>query len=199
MSLVHLNFPIQPQTLAHSTAVYMAFQTMRTAEPFDVNDKVSDQGNPDFLELEDLQARYWLTSTAIRYGDLEFEFKECIISINQEKNIVSTALQGRDGTIKEYISDGDYAITLDAAVINKDGTMQYPIEDLRKLKKLLKIKDALEIQSDLLEVFGIRSAVVSSYFLTQETHSNRQSIQIQLLSDEPYEIKLKDKDYVTVS
>ncbi len=199
MSLVSLNFPIQSQNLAHSTAVYMTFQAMRTARPFKVSEELSDEGNPSFEELEELEARYWLTSAAIRYGDLEFEFKECIISLNQEKNIVSTALQGRDGTIKEYISDGDYAITFDAAVINEDGNMQYPIEDLRKLRKLLKIKDALEVQSDLLEVFGIRSVVVANYFLTQETHSNRQSIQIQLLSDEPYEIQLKDKDYVTVS
>ncbi len=66
---------------------------------------------------------------------------------------------------------------------------------MAELKKFLSIPEALEVQSDFLEIFGIKSAVVKSFGLQQETHSNRQSINIQMLSDEPYEIKLKEDSF----
>ena len=118
-----------------------------------------------------------------------------------EKNIVTTALQGRNGTIKEYISDGDYNISIDAGIstytldYKEDFDIAYPIDAVAELKKFLSIPEALEVQSDFLEIFGIKSAVVKSFGLQQETHSNRQSINIQMLSDEPYEIKLKEDSF----
>ncbi len=105
-------------------------------------------------------------------------------------------MQGRDGTIKEYISDGDYAITIDAAVCSYDEndwekSKAYPIEKLQELITFLKVKDGLEVQSDFLTLFNIHSAVIKTYGMVQETHSNRQSFQIQMLSDTPYEIKIQ--------
>lgn len=137
-----------------------------------------------------------LTSLAFRYKGKTIELLECIITINQEKNIITTPMQGRDGTIKEYISDGDYSITVDAAVCSYDQqnwetSKAYPVEQIKELVEFLKIKDGLELQSDFLTLFDIKSVVVKSYGMLQETHSNRQSFQLQLLSDTPYEIKIK--------
>lgn len=117
-----------------------------------------------------------------------------------EKNIVTTALQGRNGTIKEYVSDGDYNISIDAGVSTyemdkEEGyAFDYPKDAVKELKDILSLPEALEVQSDFLEIFGIKSAVVKAFSLSQETHSNRQSINIQMLSDEPYEIKLKEEN-----
>ncbi|MEG3973465.1 DUF6046 domain-containing protein, partial [Microcoleus sp. herbarium8] len=137
-----------------------------------------------------------LTSLALEYKNKRVELLECIVTINQEKNIVTTPMQGRDGTIKEYISDGDYAITIDAAVnsyneADFENSKAYPKEKLDELIRFFKVKDGLEIQSDFLTLFGIHSAVIKTYGMVQETHSNRQSFQIQMLSDTPYEIKIQ--------
>ena len=121
-----------------------------------------------------------------------------------EKNIVTTALQGRNGPIKEYISDGDYNITIDAGIsnytIDQEGehNIDYPIDAVAELKNILSLPETIEVQSDFLEIFGIKSAVVKSFDLQQETHSNRHSINIQMLSDEPYEIRLKEENDVKV-
>lgn len=185
-----------PENFAKGAAVNLAIRFgMQTAQPFKVSDKISDKGEPTISELKDLEGRAWLTSLAIKHGEKEFVFNECIISIVQEKNIVTTALQGRNGTIKEYISDGDYQITIDAGISdyteeNAD-TMAYPLAEIAKVEELLNLPETLSLQSDFLELFKIKSAVVKSYSLQQETHANRQSIQIQMLSDEPYEIKMK--------
>ncbi|WP_233860992.1 DUF6046 domain-containing protein [Tenacibaculum piscium] len=189
--------------LAKGTAVHLAFKFgMQTAKPFKVSDSVGNEGSPNFNEIEDLLGQRRLTTLAVKYGDKTIEIEECILSVSQEKNIVTTPLQGRDGTIKEFISDGDYNITAEIAVSNYNqiggdendqSAFDYPKEKLKALVSFLKLKDTIDVDSDFLKFFGIESAVVQSYNLVQETHSNRQSLQIQLLSDVPYEIKIANK------
>lgn len=195
-------FKPNTEQLARGVALNMAFRFgMKTAEPFEVSKYIGKDKNPELLNLGELEGKQWLTSLALKYDGKEFIFNECIITLNMEKNIVTTALQGRNGTIKEYISDGDYNISIDAGIstytldYKEDFDITYPIDAVAELKKFLSIPEALEVQSDFLEIFGIKSAVVKSFGLQQETHSNRQSINIQMLSDEPYEIKLKEDSF----
>lgn len=195
-------FKPNTEQLARGVALNMAFRFgMKTAEPFEVSKYIGKDKNPELLNLGELEGKQWLTSLALKYDGKEFIFNECIITLNIEKNIVTTALQGRNGTIKEYISDGDYNISIDAGIstytldYKEDFDITYPIDAVAELKKFLSIPEALEVQSDFLEIFGIKSAVVKSFGLQQETHSNRQSINIQMLSDEPYEIKLKEDSF----
>jgi hypothetical protein len=139
-----------------------------------------------------------LTSLALRFGTVAVTMAECLITVSQERNIVTTALQGRDGTVKEYISDGDYQIEVSAAILPyasgavdggfKNVDDRYPLSELEDMLSLLKVKERLAVQSDFLTLFGVYSAVVKSYRFAQETHSNRQSFTLSLLSDEPYEI-----------
>nr|DAQ02460.1 MAG TPA: hypothetical protein [Caudoviricetes sp.] len=198
-------FTPNAEQLARGVALNLAFRFgMRTAEPFKISQNIGEEGNPELLDLGELEGRTWLTSLALKHGGKEFVFNECLISLNMEKNIVTTALQGRNGTIKEYISDGDYNITIDAGIsnytIDQEGehNIDYPIDAVAELKNILSLPETLEVQSDFLEIFGIKSAVVKSFDLQQETHSNRQSINIQMLSDEPYEIRLKEENDVKV-
>ena len=198
-------FTPNAEQLARGVALNLAFRFgMSTAEPFKASKYVGKDKNPELLDLGELEGRTWLTSLALKHGGKEFIFNECLISLNMEKNIVTTALQGRNGTIKEYISDGDYNITIDAGIsnytIDQEGehNIDYPIDAVAELKNILSLPETLEVQSDFLEIFGIKSAVVKSFDLQQETHSNRQSINIQMLSDEPYEIRLKEENDVKV-
>ena len=198
-------FTPNAEHLAPGVALNLAFRFgMSTAEPFKASEYVGKEKNPELLDLGELEGRTWLTSLALKHGGKEFIFNECLISLNMEKNIVTTALQGRNGTIKEYISDGDYNITIDAGIsnytIDQEGehNIDYPIDAVAELKNILSLPETLEVQSDFLEIFGIKSAVVKSFDLQQETHSNRQSINIQMLSDEPYEIRLKEENDVKV-
>ncbi|MCK0206220.1 DUF6046 domain-containing protein [Ornithobacterium rhinotracheale] len=204
--MIDLNIQADSRGLK-STGVNALFRfSMQNAKPLEV--KKGDDYS--FAELKELENRPWITTLKIQGDAGEFEFSEIIITLSQERNIVTTSLQGRDGTIKEYISDGDYAITLDAAILPTNAVPQdeestfaiaenrYPDEELKKLHRLLLEKKALEVQSDFLTLFDINSAVVKSYSLQQETHSNRQSLQIQMLSDRAYEIKQIQQDDVKV-
>nr|WP_314801606.1 DUF6046 domain-containing protein [uncultured Capnocytophaga sp.] len=211
--MIDFNFQPQPETIAKTVALNLAFRfAMQAGKPLEVK-----KFDGEFVAMSDLENRPWLTSLRMsthhegkRYSLL---FPEVIISITQQRNIVTTSLQGRDGTIKEYISNGDYGITLDIALTDYEGEpdeqtdeefllpkQDYPISRVETLRKLLTTPQTVEVESDFLYAFGIRSAVVTSFSLQQETHSNRQSVQIQMLSDEPYEIKqIQQDEYVKIS
>nr|WP_185147521.1 DUF6046 domain-containing protein [Ornithobacterium rhinotracheale] len=194
--MIDFNFQADSRGLK-STGVNALFRfAMQNAKPL----QVEKEERFSLSELKELENRPWITTLKIQGEAGSFEFSEIIITLSQERNIVTTPLQGRDGTIKEYISDGDYAITLDAAILPTNAVPQddestfaiaenrYPDEEIKRLHRLLLEKKALEVQSDFLTLFDINSAVVKSYSLQQETHSNRQSLQIQMLSDKAYEI-----------
>ncbi len=208
--MIDFNPNFDNETSLKSRAVNVAFRFgMQTAKPF----KIKEGEDFSLKSTKDLESRAWLTSLAIEVKSKKFVFNEVVMSVQQERNIVTTPLQGRDGTIKEFISNGDYNITIDAGVMagnindgindDEDGFFKpkhyYPESELKKLREILTQKTAIAVQSDFLEVFGIKTAVVKAFNLTQETHSNRQSIQITMLSDLPYEIKKIKDDYVQVA
>lgn len=171
---------------------------MQTAQPFEISDTVGKDGNPNFKAIDEYLGEARLSSIAIEYSGQTLEFEECILTVSQEKNIVTTPLQGRNGTVKEFISKGDYNIALEIGISNyqkssnDQSSFEYPKEAINEFINILNVDDTIALQSDFLLLFGVESAVVLSYNLIQETHSNRQAFQVQMLSDRPYEIQLNE-------
>ena len=87
---------------------------------------------------------------------------------------------------------GDYDISISVGIIAvKNGVIvdEYPMEGMQVVKSFLSVNEALEVRSVFLDVFGINRMVVTGFSAKQETHSNRQTIDIKALSDVNYEIK----------
>ena len=156
--MIDFNFQPQPETIAKTVALNLAFRFgMQTGKPLEVK-----KFDGEFVAMSDLENRPWLTSLRMsthhegeRYSLL---FQEVVISVTQERNIVTTSLQGRDGTIKEYISNGDYGITLDIALTDYEGEpdeqtdeefllpkQDYPISRVETLRKLLTTPQTVEV------------------------------------------------------
>lgn len=116
---------------------------------------------------------------------------DAIVAISRSKNIVTTQMVGMNGTIKEYINDGDYNLNIVVGVAAvKDGVIvdEYPSEGLRNLRTFLDDNEALNVHSEFLDVFDISSIVISSFSVSQDTASNYQSVSISAISDEEYDI-----------
>ena len=127
----------------------------------------------------------------------EILLNECVISVGKEKNIVCTTIQGRAGTVKEYISDDDYQITLDIGLNNfnfseESNSFEYPIKSITEFVEMLQLGIPIILNSEFLNVFEIDTAIVKSYNLQQETHSNRQSIVVNMISENDYLIKIRE-------
>ncbi|KKN36712.1 hypothetical protein LCGC14_0771000 [marine sediment metagenome] len=121
-----------------------------------------------------------------------------IIEVSQSKNIITTAIQGRNGTVKEFVSDGDFAITLTGVIIgrNEGGEVKdignvYPTDDVKKLVTICKVPDVLTLTSAFLnDVFGINEVVITDYNIPQrEASRDMQPFQISMLSDVPIDLE----------
>lgn len=116
---------------------------------------------------------------------------DAVAAVSREKRIVSTALTGRDGTVKEYINDGDWAINMVVGIqAVRDGVIadEWPDDELRELCKYLDEPGALKVHSAFLDIFGITRIVVKSRSVSQTTEQNYQAVSISAVSDEEYEI-----------
>lgn len=128
-------------------------------------------------------------------GRLEVELADAVASVSRERRVVSTALTGLDGTVKEYINEGDWAVSLVVGVqAVEEGEIAdvYPADALRELRRVLDVKGAIEVQSEFLSIFDITRIVVRSYGAQQMTESNYQAVTISAVSDEDYDIYSDD-------
>ena len=63
---------------------------------------------------------------------------------------------------------------------------QYPEKAVSQLREIMERPEALEVSSAFLDMFGISHIVVTGVSVKQQTHSNRQVIEISALSDDDY-------------
>lgn len=124
----------------------------------------------------------------------KLELETCLIELNKTKNIVTTAVQGRNGTVKEYISDGDFQISITGVLTSKYNNVP-PRELISLLHDFCRANKAIPISSNFLNYFEIYQAVITDLTINQiEGARNTVSVSINLLSDTPFEIKYNGVD-----
>jgi hypothetical protein len=121
----------------------------------------------------------------------DVELKTALISVAQAKQIVRTQIQGRDGTVKEYVGMDDYSISVSGTITSDNGIE--PIDEVIDLKQLLDAPIPLDIICPFLNRMGIQYAVVESYELPQQAGGiSYQTFNINLISDIPTEIRISN-------
>jgi hypothetical protein len=116
-----------------------------------------------------------------------------ILTVTQTKNIVKTAIEGRPGTIKEFISMGDFEIDFKAIIMpssfNDRG--KYPEKEVSVMRELLNAPVAIPAVCDYLSRLGIFNIVVENYNFPQQTGmTTAQLVEAKFVSDSPPSIKL---------
>lgn len=116
---------------------------------------------------------------------------DAVAAVSRERHIVSTSIVGRNGTVKEYINERDWAVNLligIQAVDNGEIADEYPAEQIKEIMKYLNEQRSLRVYSAFLDIFGITHIVIRSVSITQTTEQNYQALSISAVSDEEYEI-----------
>jgi len=112
-------------------------------------------------------------------------------TITQTKNIVTTPIQGRNGTEKEYVSDGDFQIEISGSIVSESNN--YPEEDVNELIEICKAPIPIpsdSLISEYLNWFGIHTIVIESYDFPQgEGTRNQQNFSISAISDIPIQFE----------
>ena len=127
-------------------------------------------------------------------------FDTVLFTVRNNKNIVITPVQGRNGTVKEYISGGDSNISIRGVISGKRGI--YPmtgtnvngkdVNSVDMLNKACIAPIALNVNSWYLNALGIYQIVITSFELPQtQGMYETQFFEIEALSDEPFIVNLR--------
>lgn len=115
-----------------------------------------------------------------------------IIDVQLPKNIVLTSINGRDGTRKEFVSNGDFRISI-AGEIASDHPEIYPATQVALLRDIVKSPEPLSVICPHLMTFGINTIVVTeAEFPQQRGVYNVQRFSISAVSHLPQDIFIEE-------
>lgn len=107
-----------------------------------------------------------------------------LFDITGQNVIQTTQMTNRKGSVKEFITEDDYAISIRGFIINYDSD-EYPEQLVKSFRKIIDAKVALQITSPVFnEVLDIHSIVIKSWtFPGPEGIPNIQPFELECLSD----------------
>lgn len=94
------------------------------------------------------------------------KIEHAIITVRKSKNFVETQLTGKNGTVLEYIGDGNYQIEIQGSVTN--GRNQLPKEEIILLKELCDVPKPVTVKNDFLQLFDINEVAISDRSFPQQ-------------------------------
>lgn len=123
-----------------------------------------------------------------------------LISVSASKNIVTTQIAGRKGTVKELINQNDYRITIKGVltsvvgIATADAIDLYPIAEVKILQNICEKQESIGVVNLLLNTLGITQIVIESYeFPDMEGFPGVQPYTISAISDDDPELVLIDE------
>lgn len=114
------------------------------------------------------------------------------VNLSRSKVIKKEGIEGRDSTIKEHITNGDFSISIEGLIANEQKD-EYPKEQLFLLKQFLNAPYALRVTHAILNRFGIHEIVIDSYSIPSISGTkNIQKFTANATSDETVELIIRD-------
>lgn len=145
-----------------------------------------------FTNVEFSTDKSWETNTPGVFKTFpKLKYDGVLMSVSQAKKIIKTEIQGRDGTVKEYIGMDDYIVQVNGIIAGKN--RQAPINEVALLKQMLDAPIPIDVSNSFLQNLGIVSLVVDSYELGQQAGGySYQTFAITFLSDIPQELRISN-------
>jgi hypothetical protein len=140
-----------------------------------------------------------LTFNSVTYTDFvqnrqvttdQVRLETVLCTVSRPSIIVKTQIQGRNGTVKEYISKDDFVVTINGIIAGQNG--QYPEADALAVQRMAEAPVPIPIVSRFLNGMGIYNIVVEDYSMPQTGGGiSRQDFTINAISDEPLELQIQ--------
>ncbi len=120
------------------------------------------------------------------FDDLLLE--SAIVGCNRPKEIVVTKVRGRNNTVKEFISNGDWVVNVSGIIANTDNT--FPLEQLKQLNKVFSYQGSLRVVNEKLNALGIHEIVITYPDLPYSPYVNLQTYSFEALEEEPARLRI---------
>jgi hypothetical protein len=147
---------------------------------------ISQLGNLIFDDLT-FPAGSYLTLEGVEIEYEKVRLQTVQYTVSQSKNIVRTAVSGRNGSVKEYNNDGDYIIKGQA---NLDSVLPiFPRDLMQRFADLTKIPQQIPVVSKVLNTFfDIDEVIISEFSLNPGTGAGNATINFTLESDREFDL-----------
>lgn len=209
LSQIREAFNIPNSVLIISDKTFLANVPSTVQQPNDPNFQIDQTDNRDtpldyqsllntpvYTNIEFLPGQYETNTKGVfktfgsnTDGPDRLRFESVLITVSQATKIVKTEIQGRDGTVKEYIGKDDYAVSVNGIITGKNG--QRPVDQILSLKKMLDAPIAIEVASSYLQMLDIHYLVLDSWSLGEnEGGYSYQTFSMSFLSDVQQELQL---------
>lgn len=183
-----------------------------TEEEHDTTNVTSVLGTPVYSNLEFLKVSGTSRDNSLEVNgadggkDVMLRIDTVLFVVTQTKNIIITSIQGQQNiqtdpndpnsrknifsTVKEYISGGDYMITINGAIMSEHPNL-YPHDDVSLFIELMNLPKSIPVASNFLNLFSIGEIVVEHFEIAEKLGSrNEVPFIINCLSDFPIQFKL---------
>jgi len=188
-----LNFQRTPPITTKKSPDYNIDNTDTRDEPLSYR---SQLGTPVYTNIEFLFGEYETNTKGVfkSFGSQtdspdKLRYEAVLITVSQAKKIIKTEIQGRDGTVKEYIGLDDYQVTVNGILTGKNGNR--PLDQIYALKKMLDAPIPIQVASEYLQTLGINWLVLEGYEIgEQEGSYSYQTFSLSFLSDIQQELEL---------
>lgn len=155
----------------------------------------SKLGTPVYSDIT-IEA-FTYTNNNVTFQVPKIQIYDLLIDVKSSKTIIKTPIQGLNGTVKEYISDGDSQVTLKGRITGQNG--QYPFDEVKSLDKLCGAPVAFKINSRYLQNLDIDTLVIDSVAWGQnEGGYSYQEFELTCLTDFPVELNLISESNTTL-
>lgn len=115
-----------------------------------------------------------------------------MVDVSQDKVIINTPINGRDGTVKEYIYTDDFQISIRGLLVGEGNN--YPHDQRRELHSTFKVNSTYGVLSRVLNDLGCYALVLKSIqFQDVEGYNNICQYTITAVSDKDVLLTIKDK------
>lgn len=181
-----------PQAMAALKAAfgYDNVQVFEADEP----EATGDFGHAIFMPFKFEATDYTRTQNGNtqNYSTPDLLIPIVIIEAEREKNSEFTPLEGRDGTVEEFGSFGDWLITLKGMVANLDDT--YPDELVSNLNKIADASVPVDIACEYLSARGVFTCSVTKIKLVpMPGYENVQAFEMNLRQQNTIYLTLKNQ------
>lgn len=116
--------------------------------------------------------------------------RNAIVTLSQHRKIVTTDVQGMDGTVKEYINNGDYELTVQGTLAVPG--YNFPKDAINELRAYMEARVPIPIVSSYLNSMNIYDIVITEWSLQWAGYINAVPYKFTALSDMPIELVLNE-------
>lgn len=136
----------------------------------------------------------WLPLYFQKVGNIKEDLllRNAIVTVSQSRKIVTTDVQGLDGTVKEYINNGDYELTVQGTLALPG--QNFPKDMINELRAYMEARQSIPIISSYLNSMQVYDIVITSWNLQWAGFINAIPYKFTALSDKPIELTIKEED-----